>query len=132
MRVEKFLDTLPVRRLAVEKTSAKLLAKVKRMLHAYTLARPHLRLSLKILKAKNDKGNWKYTGVGHSKTRASAFDAATEIIGKKVTDQCQLICLSWSSAGRQADGTSEALGVGASQDEMYTFEAVLAKFECGR
>ena len=132
MRVESFLDTLPVRRQTAEKTSVKVLVKVKRLLLAYALSRPHLRLSLRILKAKNDKANWSYAGIGHPTTRASAFDAATQTIGKKVTDQCQWICSSWSSAGQQADGNSKISRVDAPQDEVYTFEAVLATPECGR
>lgn len=132
MRVERFLDTLPVRRQTAEKTSVKVLVKVKRLLLAYALSRPHLRLSLRILKAKNDKGNWRYAGIGHLKTGASAFDAATETIGKKITDQCQWICSSWSSAGQQADENLNVSRVDAPQDEVYTFEAVLVKPECGR
>ena len=135
MRVEKFLDTLPVRRQAAEKTSVKMLAKVKRLLQAYALARPQLRLSLKILKAKNDKGNWKYpkaVGIGNSNTRASAFNAATEILGRKMTDQCQRMCSSFSSNGQQIDRTFGDSAVSARQDENYTFDAVLAKLDRGK
>ena len=135
VRVEKFLDALPVRRQTAEKNSFKVLAKLKRLLQAYVFARPHLRFSLKVLKAKNDKGNWKYpkiAGISISKSKPSVFNAATEIVGKKVTDQCQWFSTAWSSTGEYIDSASDTLEAGVSQDDSYTFEAVLAKLECGR
>ena len=135
VRVEKFLDTLPVRRQIAEKNSIKILAKMKGLLQAYVFARPHLRLSLKVLKAKNDRGNWKYpkiAGIGISKFKPSMFNAAEEIIGKKVTDQCQWFSTAWSSTGEHIGSTSHNSEARVSQDGTYTFEAVLAKLECGR
>ena len=135
VRVEKFLDTLPVRRQTAEKNSIKVLAKVKRLLQAYVFARPHLRFSLKVLKAKNDKGNWKYpkiAGIGISKSKPSMFIAAKDIIGQKVTDQCQWFFTAWSSTGEHIDSASDTLETGVSQNDTYTFETVLAKLECGR
>ena len=124
-----------MRRQTAEKNSIKVLAKVKRLLQAYVFARPHLRLSLKVLKAKNDKGNWKYpkiAGIGISKFKPSTFNAAEEIVGKRVTDQCQSFSTAWSSTGEHIDGTSHNLEATVSQDGTYTFQAVLAKLECGR
>lgn len=127
MRVERFLNALPVRKQAAEKSSAKVLAKIKRLLQAHSLARPHLKLSLKVLKAKNDKGDWKYpktARIGNSKLKTSTFDAATEIIGKKVTDQCQWSSSTWSIGEEHVYDASEIC-------VTYTFEAVIAKPECG-
>jgi len=138
VRVDRFLETLPVRRQAAEKASVKTLAKIKRVLQAYALARPSLRLSLKVLKAKNEKAknekaNWKYpknTGVGNSRNSASYFSAAIDVIGKNVTDQCQWISSTWSSAGEQIDTALGAQDVVAATDS-FTFDTVLATPGCG-
>lgn len=135
VRVERFLEALPVRRQAAEKSSIKVLAKVKRMLQAYALAMPDLRLSLKILSSKNDKGNWKYpkiANIGDTKIKRSALDAATDMMGKKVTDECQWTSPIWSSAGEEINLVSEAQGGNTNEDETYTFEAVLIKPDCSR
>lgn len=124
-----------MRRQTAEKNSIKVLAKVKHLLQAYVFARSHLRFSLKVLKAKNDKGNWKYpkiAGIGISKFKPSMFTAAEEIIGKRVTDQCQPFSTVWSSTGEHIGSTSDNLEASMSQDGTYTFQAVLAKLECGR
>ena len=135
VRVERFLQTLPVRRQAAQKTSVKTLAKVKRILQAYALARPHLRLSLRILKAKDRKGDWTYTKSGAlSASRLEAsFNAAANIFGKKLTSQCDSTASSWSSTGEQIDeAASERLGPSTSINEAYTLEATMAKRDCGR
>ena len=134
VKVEKYLQTLPDRRQAAEKMATKTLAKVKRMLQAYALARPHLRLSLKILKAKDRRGDWTYPksgALGASRLEAS-FHAATDIFGKKLTSQCDSTSSSWSAAGEQIDkDASEAPGHCARTDGIYTIEATMAKRECG-
>ncbi len=134
VKVEKFLQYLPVRRQATDKISLKVLGKVKRILQAYALARPHLRLSLRILKAKDRKGDWTYPRSGAlSASRSEAsFNAATDIFGKKLTSQCELNFSSWSSTGEPIDkATSEQVGPSASRDEAYTLEAIMAKQDCG-
>lgn len=134
VRVEKFLHNLPVRRQAVEKISVKMLAQTKRMLQAYALARPYLRLSLKILKAKDRKGDWTYPKSGAVSTSQlqASFNAASDIFGKKLTSQCQLTSSFWSSTGEQIDeATSEKVGPNASRDEAYNFEAIMATKDCG-
>ncbi|KAL8964672.1 MAG: hypothetical protein Q9183_004288, partial [Haloplaca sp. 2 TL-2023] len=85
VRVTEFLKSLPVRRQTALKNSAKQLAKVKRTLQAYALARPSVRFSLKVLKAKSDKDNWTYA----PKSEASVSDAAIKVLGKKLIDCCQ-------------------------------------------
>lgn len=105
------------------------------MLQAYALARPHLRLSLKILKAKDRKGDWTYpvSGALSASRLEASFNAATKIFGKKLTSQCELTVSSWASTGEQIDeATSEQLGPSASRDEAYTLEAIMAKRDCGR
>ena len=134
VRVEKYLQSLPIRRQAAEKTTVKMLSKIKRMLQAYALARPYLRLSLKILKAKDRKGDWTFPKSGALSTSRldASLHAATDIFGKKLTSQCNVISSSWSSTGEQMDeATSEELRPNASRDEVYTLEATMAKRNCG-
>ena len=134
VRVEKYLQNLPVRRQAVEKTTMKMLSKIKRMLQAYALARPHLRLSLKILKAKDRKGDWTYPKSGALSTSQleASLHAATDIFGKKLTSQCNFTCSSWSSAGEHMnEATCGESTPNASRDELYTLEATIAKVDCG-
>ena len=132
VKVEKFLQHLPVRRQAAERIGTKMLAKIKRMLQAYALARPHLRLSLKILKAKDRKGDWTYPksgALGDCESHA-VFGAATDMFGKRVTSQCEQIFSSWSSTGeRIEEAPSENLG--SRKDTLYAFEAIVAKSDYG-
>ncbi|KAI4237790.1 MAG: hypothetical protein LQ349_001572 [Xanthoria aureola] len=107
LRITDFLKSIPVRRQAALKDSAKQLAKVKRNLQAYAIARPSVRLSLKILNAKIDKGNWIYA----PKSDASVLDAAVKVFGKKVTDQCRWLVwtpntLTTEARASQGNGTT--------------------------
>ena len=134
VRVEKYLHNLPVRRQAAEKTTVKMLSKIKRMLQAYALARPHLRLSLKILKAKDRRGDWTYPKSGALSTSRleASLHAATDIFGKKLTSQCNLTCSSWSSTGEPMNEAScEESTPNTGRNELYTLEATMAKVDCG-
>lgn len=75
---------LPVRKQTTLKDAAKNLATIKRLLQAYSLARPHLRLSLRIIKAKSDKGDYIYA----PKTNATIDDAVTKAISRKCSVEC--------------------------------------------
>ena len=54
-------------------------------MQAYAFARPTTRFSLRILKAKNDKGNWTYA----PKPGANTADAAFNIVGRDCASQCE-------------------------------------------
>lgn len=134
MRVERFLEPLPVRRQTIEKTTAKTLARIKRLLQSYAIARPQLRLLFKVLKAKSDKDNFKYPishringSVNETLYRAAALD----IVGKKVIDQCQWTSSSWSTSGEQIETALADSGARVSIGEAYTIEAMLVKSEWG-
>ncbi|KAL8941067.1 MAG: hypothetical protein Q9211_001968 [Gyalolechia sp. 1 TL-2023] len=120
IRVTDFLQTLPVRRQTALKDPAKQLAKVKRTLQAYAFARPAVRLGLKVLRAKNDKGSWTYA----PKSDASVSDVATKILGKKVSDQCQWVV--WISDERNSSKQP------AKSDSMYRFETLIPKPDSGK
>ncbi|KAL8935521.1 MAG: hypothetical protein Q9216_005380 [Gyalolechia sp. 2 TL-2023] len=124
VRVTDFLQNLPVRRQTAVKDSTKQVAKVKRTLQAYAFARPAVRLGLKVLKAKNDKANWTYA----PKSDANVGDAATKILGRKVSDQCQFVL--WSSCQRTSDiaaNESNATEQPANTDGAYRVDALIPK-----
>ena len=88
-----------------------------------------LRLSLKLLKAKNGKDDWKYPKTGQIDKPMiawSPFEAATEILGKCLIDQCQWKISKWSSSGEKFNEDSENLESSGNLD-VYTFKAVLAR-----
>ncbi|KAL8998189.1 MAG: hypothetical protein Q9169_002674 [Polycauliona sp. 2 TL-2023] len=124
VRITDFLQSIPVRRQTALKESAKQLAKIKRTLQAYTLARPSVRLSLKVLKAKNEKGNWTYA----PKSDASVSDAALKVVGKKVTDECRWVV--WTpNALREETGAIQEDGptASATTTSTYQVEALMPK-----
>lgn len=84
VKVTDFFNGLPVRRQTALKDATKCLGRIKRLLQAYALARPAVRFSLKVLKAKNDKGNWMYA----PKPGAGIEDAALKVAGKDCASQC--------------------------------------------
>ncbi|KAK5124142.1 hypothetical protein LTR85_001845 [Meristemomyces frigidus] len=84
VRITDFIKTSPVRRQVALKNTEKCLKKIKQTLQAYAFARPHVRLSLRVLKAKNDKGNWMYA----PKPGGDVEDAAMKIVGSACVSQC--------------------------------------------
>lgn len=125
VRVTDFLKSLPVRRQTALKDATKQLAKIKRTLQAYALARPSIRMSLKVLKAKNDKSNWMYA----PKSEASVADAAVKIIGKRVSDQCQWTV--WSSDSPSIPTPLACTELPADSDPSYKIEAFIPKADSG-
>ncbi|KAK2758765.1 hypothetical protein FQN54_003456 [Arachnomyces sp. PD_36] len=89
VRVSNFLDHVPVRKQTALKASSKTLAKTKKMLQTYAIARPTVRLSLKVLKSKNETGNWIYAPA----TKSTPSDAVSKVSGPDVVSQC--IVRSW-------------------------------------
>ncbi len=108
------------------KTCTKTLAKIKQTLQAYAIARPATRVSLKVLKAKNDTSNWIYA----PKAGASVPDAAMKVVDKNIAGQCHWI--SWDSSAHsslETNGVAELEGV---QDDQagtvsYWIEAFLPR-----
>nr|POE49444.1 pms1 protein like 1 [Quercus suber] len=84
VRVMDFLGSFAVRRQQALKNADKTLKKIQQTLQAYAFARPHVRLSLRVLKAKNDKGNWMYA----PKAESIFHDTACKIVGAACASQC--------------------------------------------
>ncbi|KAK1688205.1 hypothetical protein BDP55DRAFT_548105 [Colletotrichum godetiae] len=77
--VSDLFANIPVRRQQIQKESKKAYAQVRDLLQVYALTRPHLRLSLKVMK--NDKLSWSYApgkGVGKTFSGTTPAISATE------------------------------------------------------
>lgn len=105
------------------KASAKSLKNIKRLLQTYAFARPSVRFSLKVLKAKNDQWSWSYVPARHP----TASDVAVKIVGKKVVDQCQWKFWNSSWDENLSDPELEA----ETDEDSYKFEAILPTPSCG-
>jgi hypothetical protein len=99
VRATDFFNSLPVRKQTALKAAPKTLAKIKHILQAYALARPTIRFSLKVLKAKTDKGNFLYAPKAGA---SSVKDAASKIFGNNCTSQCSWHVLQSHSLELQA------------------------------
>ena len=98
------------------------------MLQAYAFARPSVRLCLKVLKAKSDKGNWTYV----PKPDANVPDAVVKILGKKVSDHCQWVI--WDSENGGAHSVLSVSGVSEQSINLnitYKIEAFVPKADGG-
>lgn len=84
VRITDFIKSNPVRRQVVLKGTENCLKKIKRTLQAYAFARPHVRLSLRVLKAKNTKSDWVYA----PKLDGNAEDATFKVVGAACASQC--------------------------------------------
>lgn len=92
VRITDFIKANPVRRQVALRNVDICLKKIKKLLHSYAFARPQVRLSLQVLKAQNNKGDWIYA----PKVNGNVEDAAYKIVGA----QCALSCL-WSVVEEQ-------------------------------
>jgi hypothetical protein len=84
VKLAHFLDYIPVRKQTATKNSAKCLAKIRRLMQAYALARPAVRFRLHVLKAKNNNGDFMYA----PKASSNVEDAVFKAIGKDCALQC--------------------------------------------
>lgn len=84
VRIANFLKNQPVRKQVALKAAPKTLTKIKQLLQSYVFARPATRLSLKVIKAKNDKDNWTYA----PKVGSGIEDTAFKVVGKPCASQC--------------------------------------------
>jgi DNA mismatch repair protein MutL len=84
IRIANFLKNQPVRKQVALKAATKTLTKIKQLLQSYAFARPATRLSLKVIKAKNDKDNWTYA----PKIGGGIEDTAFKVVGQPCASQC--------------------------------------------
>ncbi|KAJ5555764.1 DNA mismatch repair protein C-terminal [Penicillium sp. DV-2018c] len=86
VRVTDFLKHIPVRRQTALKSATRTLTRIKKLVQAYAIAQPSNRISLKVLKAKNENHNWSYA----PSTDPSLSDAAMKVAGIDVSSSCVL------------------------------------------
>lgn len=84
-----FFEHVPVRKQTAIKSSGKWLIKIRRLMQAYALARPTVRLRLHVLKAKNDRGDFVYA----PKANANIEDAVLKVMGADCALQCDWTAL---------------------------------------
>jgi DNA mismatch repair protein MutL len=84
IRIVNFLKNQPVRKQVALKAAPKTLTKIKQLLQSYAFARRAARLSLKVIKAKNDKDNWTYA----PKIGGEIEDTALKVVGRPCASQC--------------------------------------------
>jgi DNA mismatch repair ATPase MutL len=89
VKVAHFFEYIPVRKQTATKDSAKCLAKIRRLMQAYALARPAVRFRLHVLKAKNIKGDFMYA----PKASSNIEDAAFKVTSKDCALQCDWTAL---------------------------------------
>ena len=122
VRVTDFLKHLPIRKQTALKASAKMNAKIKRILQAYALARPSVRFSLRVLKARDEKGNWTYA----PKAGSTVADAALKILNTQAVGQCQ-----WQIWTKPKTVNLENAEGDDLEAASYRIEALLPKPKCG-
>ncbi|KAH8788736.1 histidine kinase-like ATPase, partial [Diaporthe sp. PMI_573] len=105
---------IPVREQVAEKESQKNLAKVKHLFHAYALARPMIRLSLKVLGG-DIRQNWSYS----PRPGASVRDAVVQVFGTGVMADCVL--------KKNTSKEDSLTGENAHGGSQITIEAVLPR-----
>ncbi|KAF5864241.1 hypothetical protein ETB97_008238 [Aspergillus alliaceus] len=107
VRIIDLFKHIPVRRQTALKNATKTLARIKKLIQAYAMAQPLKRLSLKVLKAKNENNNWIYAPARD----ATIIGAAFKVIGTDVTSGC--VVKEWPAEGdislerSQAEYTSQ-------------------------
>ncbi|KAJ5424562.1 Ribosomal protein S5 domain 2-type fold subgroup [Penicillium cf. griseofulvum] len=105
VRITDFLKHIPVRRQTALKGAARNLTRIKKLLQAYAIAQPSKRLSLKVLKAKNENSNWTYA----PSADASLSDAALKVAGTEVSSFCVMRRLCSCSTAGDRRGSSDQL-----------------------
>lgn len=105
---------LPVRKRAATKDALKNLVKVKQLLQAYALARPHIRLSLRTTGGGNRQA-FSYS----PRPEAGVKEAVVQIFGIELAAQC-LISTVCNSPGDENDENMEG-------NERFSIEAVLPR-----
>ena len=132
IEIDNFLSTFPVRKQLVEKSPSKILLKVKKLLQAYALARSRVRFSFKVLKAKNEKGDFSHCPKRGAKDDASfissCLEAATNVFGRKAAEQLQPHTSSWPSIGKvAAPANAESTDLEPRSDGTFILEILSVK-----
>ena len=117
IRVKDFLKSIPVRKQTALKNAVKTLSTIRKLLQTYALARGTVRLSLKVLKGKNDKANWQYSPIDNADGLRAA---AVRVIGNDVAGKCEV-----------RTKTTAPTGSNDEHSDLYSVVALLATIDEG-
>lgn len=113
-RVQNLLHNIPVRKQSALKSAVRTLQAIKSLLFSFAFARPKVRFSLKVLKAKSDKGNWTYA----PSIKDTLSEVASKIVGQDIALEC---------AWHRISSDNADAGIG----EDWIVEALLASRNAG-
>jgi hypothetical protein len=85
VRAVNLFHALPVRKQTAGKDFTKVLGKVRALLNSYIIARPNVRISLKVPKSRSEKFNFTYAPAN---TGASVKDATMKLLGRDCANHC--------------------------------------------
>lgn len=91
VRATNIFRNFPVREQMCLKAGGKNLAGVQRMLQGYALARPGVRIAMRVLKARSEKVDFTYAPKAGA--TAPVEDAVVKILGRNVVSQCEWVIL---------------------------------------
>ncbi|RKF60006.1 DNA mismatch repair protein MutL [Erysiphe neolycopersici] len=80
--VTEFFWSIPVRKQTCLKEASKTMGKIKELLRAYSLARPHIRFNLKV--NKSGKSSWLYSPCRNNGIK----ETVSQVIGRDLASQC--------------------------------------------
>ncbi|EEQ88053.2 hypothetical protein RJZ56_003350 [Blastomyces dermatitidis] len=121
VRISEFLKLVPVRKQIALKSAPKTLNQMKKVLNAYVLSRPEIRLSFKILKTKSDS-SWVYA----STENATVSTAMLRVVGAEAISQCTTI--TWPQIqGGDDDFLLESLDINESNPSAIRIVATIPK-----
>ena len=124
VKVTRFLQHFPVRKEVALKYAPRTLLGIKEMLQSYAMARPTVRLSIKVLKAKNEKGNWTYA----PRKDATVAEAALSVLGKDTVAQCTFMSSDSDSQSGAGDlPGQDGQGYPTSTVGRFRFQAFLPR-----
>ncbi|KAL4744135.1 hypothetical protein BDV11DRAFT_165824 [Aspergillus similis] len=104
VRISNLFQQIPVRRQTAIKNSKRTLLRIKKMVQAYAMARPSVRLFFKVLKAKNESSNWMYA----PGKNATLMEAALKVVGTEIASNC--ILKIWPSSPNKRKASLEDSG----------------------
>lgn len=110
----------PVRLRAAKQEATKTIQAIKRLLQSYALARPHVKMTFKVLGAPDTV--WQYT----PGPKFNPKEAVLRVFGSELSSVCSLYQLSGSETGPCADSMSDCSSETANTKSLE-FEAVLPR-----
>ena len=120
VRIQNFLHSIPVRRQTATKSASKTLGSIKKLLQSYAFARPTVRLSFKVLKAKTPKDDWRFA----PGSAEDGVETVAKVLGRPVT--LQLISVAASSGvDDDAAGPTQSVSMNALVQSIDTGQCSL-------